>query len=283
MKVGGTVLVQPLLGALVPAEEVDLVLRDVDTDLEEEPLAECLRRKLDRRVILPGNFLHFTFYIRPLELHVLGVKGADGGILGVPQSSRDQETEGLASEPPSTDISATDLPLQLSQLELGSPSPPVAISSPCTPEPRNNGSLNVAQSPAEDSLDLDVRAAEDWEGWLDSAVGLGAKRNTDTFYFVSSTTRIHFSRGRAESHEQDLPRVTYDMIGGLGPQLAALRRLIELPLTQPELFQRLGVPPPRGVLLYGPPGTGKTMIARAVASETSASVFVINGPEILSK
>lgn len=171
---------------------------------------------------------------------MLGIKGADGGILGVPQSSRDQKTEGLASESLSTDISATDLPLQLSQLELGSPSPQVAISSPCTPEPRHNGSLNVAQSPAEGSLDLDVRAAEDWEGWLGSAVGLGAKLNTDTFYFISSTTRIHFSRGHAESHEQDLPRVTYDMIGGLGPQLAALRRLIELPLTQPELFQQLG-------------------------------------------
>lgn len=194
----------------------------------------------DRRVILPGNLLYFTFYIRPLELHVLGIKGADGGVLGVPQSLRDQETEGPASEPPSTDISATDLPLQFSQLELGSPSPPVTTSSPCTPEPRHNGSPNVAQSPAEGSLDLDVRAAEDWEGWLGSAVDLGAKRNTDTFYFISSTTRIHFSRGRAESHEQDLPRVTYDMIGGLGPQLAALRRLIELPLTQPELFQRLG-------------------------------------------
>lgn len=75
--------------------------------------------------------------------------------------------------------------------------------------------------------------------------------------------------------------VTYDDIGGLGASVDQVRELVELPLRHPELFQRLGIDPPKGVLLYGPPGTGKTLLARAVANETEASFYHINGPEIM--
>ncbi|MDQ2904766.1 MAG: CDC48 family AAA ATPase [Chloroflexota bacterium] len=78
-------------------------------------------------------------------------------------------------------------------------------------------------------------------------------------------------------------RVTYEDIGGLGKELQRIREMIELPLKYPAVFDRLGVEPPKGVLLYGPPGTGKTLIARTVASETNAAFFVINGPEIINK
>ncbi len=78
-------------------------------------------------------------------------------------------------------------------------------------------------------------------------------------------------------------RVSYEDIGGLGKELQRIREMIELPLKYPAVFDRLGVEPPKGVLLYGPPGTGKTLIARVVASETNASFFVINGPEIINK
>src|SRR5436305_1322295 len=78
-------------------------------------------------------------------------------------------------------------------------------------------------------------------------------------------------------------RVSYEDIGGLGKELQRIREMIELPLKYPAVFDRLGVEPPKGVLLYGPPGTGKTLIARAVAAETNASFFVINGPEIINK
>jgi len=77
--------------------------------------------------------------------------------------------------------------------------------------------------------------------------------------------------------------VTYEDIGGLKEELQKVREIIELPLKYPELFQRLGIDPPKGVLLYGPPGTGKTLIAKAVANEIGASFFTINGPEIMSK
>ncbi|UAK24659.1 CDC48 family AAA ATPase [Sphingomonas nostoxanthinifaciens] len=75
--------------------------------------------------------------------------------------------------------------------------------------------------------------------------------------------------------------VTYDDIGGLGSTVDQVREMVELPLRYPELFQRLGVDPPKGVLLYGPPGTGKTRLARAVANESHAQFFLINGPEIM--
>jgi transitional endoplasmic reticulum ATPase len=75
--------------------------------------------------------------------------------------------------------------------------------------------------------------------------------------------------------------VTYDDLGGMRDTIDALREMVELPLRHPELFQRLGVDPPKGVLLHGPPGTGKTRLARAVANESAAQFFHINGPEIM--
>ena len=77
--------------------------------------------------------------------------------------------------------------------------------------------------------------------------------------------------------------IAYEDIGGIGSQLQKVREMIELPLKHPELFRRLGIDPPKGVLLHGPPGTGKTMIAKAVASEVNAHFKSINGPEIISK
>ncbi len=77
--------------------------------------------------------------------------------------------------------------------------------------------------------------------------------------------------------------VTYEDIGGLKKELQKVREVIEIPLRYPELFQKLGIDPPKGVLLHGPPGTGKTLIAKAVANEIGASFYTINGPEIMSK
>ncbi|MFB6081272.1 MAG: CDC48 family AAA ATPase [Halanaeroarchaeum sp.] len=81
----------------------------------------------------------------------------------------------------------------------------------------------------------------------------------------------------------DVPAVTYEDIGGLGPELEQIREMIELPLRHPELFRKLGIAPPKGVLLHGPPGTGKTLIARAVANEVDATFIPLTGPEIMSK
>ena len=83
--------------------------------------------------------------------------------------------------------------------------------------------------------------------------------------------------------EERADGVGYDDIGGCKKQLAQIREMIELPLRHPQLFKTLGIKPPRGVLLFGPPGSGKTMIAKAIANETGAFFFLINGPEIMSK
>ena len=80
-----------------------------------------------------------------------------------------------------------------------------------------------------------------------------------------------------------LPRTTYEDVGGLHEEMQRVREMVELPLRHPELFQRLGIEPPKGVLLHGPPGCGKTLLARAVANESEANFFSINGPEIMSK
>ncbi len=80
-----------------------------------------------------------------------------------------------------------------------------------------------------------------------------------------------------------VPKVTYEDIGGLTQIIARVRELVELPLRHPELFKRLGIEPPKGILLYGPPGNGKTLLAKAVANESDAYFIAINGPEIMSK
>ena len=81
----------------------------------------------------------------------------------------------------------------------------------------------------------------------------------------------------------DVKRISYEDIGGLSEEISRIREMIELPLRHPELFKRLGIEPPKGVLLHGSPGTGKTLLARAVANETEASFYVLSGPEIMSK
>jgi len=89
--------------------------------------------------------------------------------------------------------------------------------------------------------------------------------------------------GHETSADEERVGVTYEDVGGLGDELAAVRELVELPLTDPGRFRRFGVDPPKGVLLYGPPGTGKTLIARAVANEVDAHFVSVSGPEITSK
>ena len=87
----------------------------------------------------------------------------------------------------------------------------------------------------------------------------------------------------APVEEGKIPEVTYEDMGGLHEEVKKVREMIELPLKHPELFERLGIEPPKGILLHGPPGTGKTLLAKAVANESGAKFFVINGPEVMSK
>ena len=99
---------------------------------------------------------------------------------------------------------------------------------------------------------------------------------------IGATTEIKVSE-KVAKEEMKIPRVTYEDIGGLHDAVRQVREMIELPLKHPELFERLGIEAPKGVLLHGPPGTGKTLLAKAVANETNANFYSLSGPEIMSK
>ncbi len=105
------------------------------------------------------------------------------------------------------------------------------------------------------------------------------------YCIVAQDTVIHTEGEpiKREDEEGNLADVGYDDIGGCRKQMAQIRELVELPLRHPQLFKSIGIKPPRGILMFGPPGTGKTLMARAVANETGAFFFLINGPEIMSK
>ncbi len=100
---------------------------------------------------------------------------------------------------------------------------------------------------------------------------------------VSRKTQVELKEKPAEGETRQVPSVTYEDVGGLKRELRLVREMIELPLKHPELFQKLGIEPPKGILLHGPPGTGKTLIAKAVANEVDAHFISISGPEIMSK
>lgn len=217
---------------------------------------------LDGKIVLPGNFLYITFYGRPCKLQVLRVKGADGMILRRLQSDPDANAQGMASKRSSIEASTLDMSLQLSQLDLEEPRVPPSSSTPCKPVDdrktnKTGDSLsNITQSPGDSSglgleevtgLECSWASARGGNEYLNEErflkpANLGAKCNTDTFYFISSTTRVNFTKIGINSKEQDNQfKVTYDMIGGLNGQLKAIREIIELPLKQLELFKSYGM------------------------------------------
>ena len=110
-----------------------------------------------------------------------------------------------------------------------------------------------------------------------------ADTNPKKAVIISDLTSIKVSPKTIEVSEETIPDVTYEDVGGLNEEIKKIREMVELPLRHPEIFERLGIEPPKGVLLHGPPGTGKTMLAKAVASETNANFILINGPEVMNK
>uniref|UniRef100_A0A3B3X9S1 AAA+ ATPase domain-containing protein n=1 Tax=Poecilia mexicana TaxID=48701 RepID=A0A3B3X9S1_9TELE len=197
------------------------------------------------------------------ETYVMNCTSADLSLQLSMLTVDDDMAPGTAGEPGP----AASTPLRATPLSsLSSPAAPLTPSS--TSEPADNSFISSEQ-PANAPT-----------------APPGGFSSSDTFYSVTSFTKVQFSSKRGQkdlNEEASKSKVTYSMIGGLSSQLDAIRETIELPLKRPELFSSYGIPPPRGVLLYGPPGTGKTMIARAIANELGAHMVVINGPEVISK
>ncbi len=107
--------------------------------------------------------------------------------------------------------------------------------------------------------------------------------STTDIALIQQTTTVQLSEKPTKAEEHKRPHITYEDIGGLKDEIKQVREMIELPLKHPELFDKIGIDPPKGVLMHGPPGTGKTLIAKAVASESNANFFTLSGPEIMSK
>ena len=130
-----------------------------------------------------------------------------------------------------------------------------------------------------------------YEALSESMIGFGlgslkfviVDSNPKQAVVISELTDVVFNPEAIEIKEEKILEVTYDDIGGLKDEIDKVREMVELPLKHPEIFERLGIEPPKGVLLHGPPGCGKTLLAKAVANETNSHFILINGPEIMSK
>ena len=110
-----------------------------------------------------------------------------------------------------------------------------------------------------------------------------ANTNPKTPVIITENTELTLNPKAVEVSEEKVPEVTYEDIGGLKEEISKIREMVELPLKHPNLFSKLGIEPPKGVLLHGPPGTGKTLLAKAVANESEANFILVNGPEIMNK
>jgi transitional endoplasmic reticulum ATPase len=145
-----------------------------------------------------------------------------------------------------------------------------------------------SQSPFDDifsSFGIDMQGFDDFSftpipGETKLVVG---STSPDGVVKITEETELEINPEAMEIEEKAIPTITYEDIGGLHSAIEKIREMVELPLRHPELFTRIGIDPPRGVLLYGPPGTGKTLLAKAVANESGASFFSIAGPEVMSK
>lgn len=151
-------------------------------------------------------------------------------------------------------------------------------------------STTSIRKPPSDSFGRDTMFEEIFRGFLGAqAFGLGeiklrvVSTSPGGIVKITEGTEIELLPQAIEVSERPVPSVVYEDLGGMKPAINKVREIIELPLKHPELFDRLGIDPPKGVLLHGPPGTGKTMLAKAVANESEAYFISINGPEIMSK
>ncbi len=107
--------------------------------------------------------------------------------------------------------------------------------------------------------------------------------NPNQSVLITENTEVALNPKAVDVSEESISEINYEDIGGLNEEIKKIREMVEIPMKRPEIFQRLGIEPPKGVLLHGPPGTGKTLLAKAVANESEANFILLNGPEIMSK
>ncbi|MFA5333841.1 MAG: CDC48 family AAA ATPase [Candidatus Nanoarchaeia archaeon] len=153
-------------------------------------------------------------------------------------------------------------------------------------------SRRISLRGSENFADIFKMIEEDINSFMpstESGMGFGpeiklvvSKTNPKTNVVITDVTEIDYDPTPV-ANKQKIPDITYEDIGGLTDEVKKVREMVELPMRHPEVFEKLGIQPPKGVLLHGPPGTGKTLLAKAVAGESEANFVSLNGPEIMSK
>ncbi|XP_045887224.1 ATPase family protein 2 homolog [Micropterus dolomieu] len=309
VKSGDEVMLHPLTGPVLQAEEVVLYNRSKDDTVETDEFKNFFLRSLVGNIILPGSVISLSYFGRSCSFRVETIRGEDGVTLHrpAPPPGLGPDTEESSVMNSVADSTSADLSLHLSLLTVddnnadgapstsGEPGPTAStpcrpahipsLSSPPGPYTPSYNSQNPPVESAEDAVSLEGSVSAEQAEKIPTAPPGGAQ-SSDIFYCLSCSTKVSFRDKAGQEHPDSgaqRSKVTYSMIGGLSSHLDVIRETIELPLKHPELFSKYGIPPPRGILLYGPPGTGKTMIGRAIANEIGAHMTVINGPEIMSK
>src|SRR5713226_8563957 len=149
--------------------------------------------------------------------------------------------------------------------------------------------LAEQEAPVREGMLLYVKLADGLAGITYDVHGVSGQEG-----IVTSDTAVYLTFGNDHEHDEEsghrhdqqrtaerVVDTTYEDVGGLAEQIRAVRELVELPLVFPQVYRQLGISPPRGVIFYGAPGTGKTLLARSVANEVNASLYYINGPEVV--
>nr|XP_032815021.1 ATPase family protein 2 homolog [Petromyzon marinus] len=308
---GQEVCVQPITRPMLPAQLLELVTRHGEHHAKlPADLPHFIMQHFEGKVLLPRNALSFNYFGRPYDLQVVAVRGQGGG---AEKDVAPNYPSCFEAEPRGSNSSGRSPPLQQEVPVTGVPGPVNASSEreegvPASDEnafernicarlmdmalqtsPETSWSPDSKADAAHPPPGSDASPPPRQDAALDvvkTAPCFCVKFHVGDLFCISKGTRVKVELGNAPSttvpQQQQRP-VTYADIGGLGPQLQAIREDIELPLLHPEVFTQLGVCPPRGVILHGSPGTGKTMIARAVAHETRAHFYLINGPEIFNR
>ncbi len=140
----------------------------------------------------------------------------------------------------------------------------------------------MSDSPFQDIFDIFEQSFSGTFGFSDLRF-IVVETSPKTPVIITENTRIEVKSHAVEVKDEHIPEVSYEDIGGLDEEIKKVREMVELPLKHPEIFERLGIQPPKGILMYGPPGTGKTLLAKAVASESEANFILVNAPEVTSK
>ncbi|XP_077984116.1 ATPase family gene 2 protein homolog A-like [Glandiceps talaboti] len=294
--------------------ELILASRNNYNFLKEKEFKSFFLQHFVDKFITIGNKLQITYFGKPCTFKIIGITGPDGSLVSVSQSKDEFDSEDFPadqSELSFSNITASiggqsELSLSLAQ-NLDESSKSCGESSESDKRSENpsilspDSVLDESELSAKfQSLDLEhdatstpcrtTRKISVTPGPFpeDDVTQREAKQNYDLKVFtISSRTKLTILTLKDNKNSQENSNkkstVGYSNIGGLSKQLDILKEMVELPLKSPEVFENLGIVPPRGVLLFGPPGTGKTLLARAIANETKAYFTTINGPEVLSK